>query len=87
MNAYARMTKVLFCIIRMESCAKGGVHLNSKRMTFSIPIMVIVGIAALWMLNRGYSEIDLSIRILIALGAVLLSGGISYFLFPNEEGK
>lgn len=66
---------------------KGRFDVNSKRMTFSIPIMAIVGIAALWMLNKSYSEIALSIRILIALGAVLLSGGISYFLFPNEEGK
>lgn len=49
--------------------------------------MIIVGLSAMYMLNRGYAEIELSIRILIAIGAVLLSGVISYFLFPNNEGK
>lgn len=49
--------------------------------------MIIVGIAALWMLNAGYSEIDFAIRLLIALGAVIFSGVISYFLFPENEGK
>lgn len=50
-----------------------------------IPIMIIVGIAAFWMLYTGYSEISSSIRLLITLGAVILSGIISYFLFPENE--
>lgn len=50
--------------------------------------MVIVGIASIYMLQTGYSEIDLSIRMLITFGAVIFSGIISYFLFPeNEENK
>jgi hypothetical protein len=49
--------------------------------------MGFVGFIALWMLNTGYSDIALAIRVLIALGAVLLSGVISYFLFPENEGK
>ncbi|GIN61901.1 hypothetical protein J27TS8_18940 [Robertmurraya siralis] len=62
--------------------------MKSKRVTFIVPIMVIVGIASIYMLQTGYSEIDLSIRMLITFGAVIFSGIISYFLFPeNEENK
>lgn len=50
-----------------------------------IPIMILVGVIAYWMLQDGYQEIDASIRILITIGAALLSGLISYFLFPEEE--
>lgn len=49
--------------------------------------MLIVGIAAMWMLNVGYSEIQMPIRIFIAVGAVLLSGVISFFLFPESEQR
>jgi hypothetical protein len=49
--------------------------------------MIVVGIVALWMLNTGYSEIDFIVRLVIAIGAVILSGVISYFLFPEHEGK
>ncbi|TKC19211.1 histidine kinase [Robertmurraya kyonggiensis] len=59
--------------------------MKSKRITLMIPIMIIVGIAAFWMLDTGYSEISSSIRLLITLGSVLLSGIISYFLFPEHE--
>lgn len=46
-----------------------------------IAIMVLVAIAAMWMLDKDYSDIELSIRVLIAIGASLLSGLISYTLF------
>jgi hypothetical protein len=46
-----------------------------------IAIMVLVAIAAMWMLDKDYSDIELSIRVLIAIGAALLSGLISYTLF------
>lgn len=50
--------------------------------------MMVVGIASIWMLQTGYSEIDLTIRLFITFGAVVFSGIISYFLFPeNEENK
>ncbi|MDF1508555.1 histidine kinase [Robertmurraya sp. DFI.2.37] len=62
--------------------------MKSKRVTFIIPIMMVVGIASIWMLQTGYSEIDLTIRLFITFGAVVFSGIISYFLFPeNEENK
>lgn len=49
--------------------------------------MIVVGVVSIWMLQTGYSEIDFSIRMLITLGAVIISGIISYFLFPENEGN
>ncbi|KAB2332052.1 histidine kinase [Cytobacillus gottheilii] len=43
--------------------------------------MILVAIAALWMLDKDFSDIELGIRFLIAIGASLLSGLISYTLF------
>lgn len=58
-----------------------------KRFAFVVPIMSIVLAAAIWMLNEGYSDIKIEIRMMIAFGAALFSGIISYFLFPENEGK
>ncbi|AZU65150.1 histidine kinase [Neobacillus mesonae] len=49
--------------------------------------MIVVMAVALWMLNEEYSNIQLGIRLLISIGASLLSGVISYFLFPENEEK
>lgn len=57
-----------------------------KKYLIVIPIiMVLVAVLAMWMLRKEYSEIDLSIRIMISAGAAVLSGGISYFLFALDE--
>ncbi|MGC8227860.1 hypothetical protein ACP2W0_02485 [Pseudobacillus badius] len=55
-----------------------------KKLTFVIPIMILVGSISLWMLNKDYSEIDLQTRLLITGGAVLFSGVISYFLLGSD---
>jgi hypothetical protein len=47
--------------------------------------MILVAAAAMWMLNKDHQQIDLLIRLLIAAGAALLSGVISYFLFKPEK--
>lgn len=52
---------------------------------FVIPIMAIVAWASWALLNRSYSEVPETTRIYITIGAVLVSGVISYFLFPEEE--
>lgn len=49
--------------------------------------MILVVIAAMWMLNKEYTEIDLQTRFIISVGAALLSGVISYFLFNFEKEK
>ncbi|CAM3373351.1 histidine kinase [Cytobacillus oceanisediminis] len=56
-----------------------------NRKLIVIPIMILVAAAAMWMLNKDYQQIDMSIRMLIAAGAALLSGAISYFLFKPEK--
>ncbi|MCH1624492.1 histidine kinase [Fredinandcohnia quinoae] len=61
--------------------------MNSKRFSVVIPVSIMVGLIAMWMLNKDFAEIDLSIRLLIAMGATLLSGVITYFLFPKGEGN
>ncbi len=62
-------------------------RLKQKRFAFVIPIMIGVTIIAIYMLNGEFSEIPMGTRLMIAIGAGLLSGLISYFLFPEEEGK
>ncbi|MBM4763193.1 histidine kinase [Bacillus sp. B15-48] len=61
--------------------------MKSKKFTFVIPIMVIVLAIAIWMLYKDYTELQLGVRLIIAIGAALLSGVISYFLFPENGEK
>jgi hypothetical protein len=56
-----------------------------KKLALVIPIMILVAILAMWMLGKEYADIELPIRILISVGAALLSGVISYFLFAFEK--
>lgn len=58
-----------------------------NKLTFVIPIMILVAVLAMWMLGKDYSEINLQIRILISAGAAILSGAISYFLFNVDKEK
>jgi hypothetical protein len=59
---------------------------NLKKFTI-IPIMILVAVLAMWMLGKDYDEIELPMRMLIAGGAAILSGVISYFLFAFEKNK
>ncbi|NMH70795.1 histidine kinase [Bacillus sp. RO3] len=52
-----------------------------------IPIMFIVAVVANWMLEKGYSEIPSDAKTLIIIGAALLSGAVSFFLFKDERGN
>lgn len=54
---------------------------------FVIPIMLIMTWASWFLLNRNHSEVPESSRILITIGAVLLSGILAYFLFPRNEDE
>jgi hypothetical protein len=58
-----------------------------KKLTIVIPIMILVAVLAMWMLGKDYAEIELPTRMLIAGGAAILSGIISYFLFSFEKDK
>jgi hypothetical protein len=52
-----------------------------KKVIRIIPIMIVVATIALWKLQKDYAEIEPQTRLLIAAGAAILSGVISYFLF------
>lgn len=55
---------------------------------FALPIMLIVGSFSWLYLSRNFQEIEPLTRVFISVGAIVVSGVISYFLFPkNEEPK
>lgn len=56
-----------------------------KAFKFVVPIMIIVAWASWAMLGRNHTDVPENTRVLITAGAVLLSGIISYFLFPRNE--
>ncbi|MBS4191979.1 histidine kinase [Bacillus sp. FJAT-49705] len=58
-----------------------------RKLTLIIPIMLFVGALAMWMLKRDYSEIEYGTRVLISVGAAILSGVISFFLFKSNKDK
>jgi antibiotic biosynthesis monooxygenase (ABM) superfamily enzyme len=58
-----------------------------KRLAVVIPVSILVFILALWFLSNNYSEIDQPTRVLISIGGMLVSGIITYFLFPENEKK
>jgi len=58
-----------------------------KAFRFVIPIMIIIGWASWFILNRDHTEVPEQTRIYITIGAVVLSGVISFFLFPKNEGE
>jgi hypothetical protein len=58
-----------------------------KRLAVVIPVSILVFVLALWFLSNNFGEIDQMTRILISFGGMLVSGIISYFLFPENEKK
>lgn len=54
---------------------------------FVIPIMIIVAPISWMMLNKSHTEVPETSRVLITIGATIVSGIISYFLFPKNEGE
>ncbi|MBD8005320.1 hypothetical protein [Bacillus norwichensis] len=54
---------------------------------FPLPIAIIVYLMASWWLNKYYTDIELNMRTYLAIGAALISGVISYFLFTNDTDK
>lgn len=58
--------------------------MEKKRFKFVIPVMVIVAISAMFMIDKYYAEVPSLDRLLITIGATLLSGVLAYFLFPQQ---
>jgi len=49
--------------------------------------MFIVGGFSWMMLSKNFQEVPPNSRVLITIGAMIVSGGISFFLFPKNEGE
>jgi hypothetical protein len=54
---------------------------------FVIPIMLLVGGFGWMKLTKEYQEVPELTRLAIIIGAMIISGVISYFLFPKDEGE
>ncbi|WP_421378832.1 histidine kinase [Bacillus salacetis] len=59
----------------------------NKRMAVVLPVSILVFILSLWFLSNNYGEISMPARLLISFGGMLVSGIITYFLFPEDERK
>ncbi len=58
-----------------------------KRTKYVVPTMVIVAIAAIFMLTNYYPEVPTYHKALIIISATLFSGLLSAVLFPHDEHK
>ncbi|WP_203247845.1 hypothetical protein [Sporosarcina beigongshangi] len=58
-----------------------------RAFTYIIPIMMIVGTVSIMMLNKSHQGVPPMSRIYITLGAMAVSGILTYFLFPKDEEK
>lgn len=54
---------------------------------FVIPIMLLVGGFGWMKLSKDFQDVPELSRFFIIIGAMLVSGVISYFLFPKDEGE
>jgi hypothetical protein len=57
----------------------------TKRLFLTISAMIIVMVLAMWMLGKNYMEVAFQTRVMIAAGASVLSGFISYILFRDDK--
>lgn len=55
-----------------------------KQFIFVIPVMILVFSIATWMLNKDYAMIENSTRTIIAAGASVFSGVITFFLMKSD---
>ena len=58
---------------------------HKGRLKYVLPISLGVAIASYIMLVNNFQEVVSRDRILIVIGATLLTAVISYFLFPQEN--
>ena len=61
--------------------------MDTRRLKFVIPTVIIVIIGSIYTLDRDYSELPLLNKSLIIAGAVIVSAVIAYFLFPSDDEK
>ncbi|MBK3496629.1 histidine kinase [Viridibacillus sp. YIM B01967] len=56
-------------------------------MKFALPLMAVVAVSAMMLLNKDYTDVPMNSRIMIAAGAALFSGTISFVLFGLKDAK
>jgi hypothetical protein len=54
---------------------------------FVIPVMLLVGGFGWMKLTKEFQEVPELTRLAIIIGAMIVSGIISYFLFPKDESE
>lgn len=59
--------------------------MGKGRWKFVIPTMVVVTIAAIYMLTNYYGEVPTNHKILIVISAAIFSGILAFGLFPNAD--
>ena len=64
-----------------------GKGIAMRAFKFVIPMVLLVGGVAWVMLNKNFTDVPVMNRFYITLGAMVLSGVISFFLFPKNEGE
>ncbi len=55
-----------------------------KRFIFVVPTMILVFSIAVWMLDKDYAMINSETRLLIATGASVFSGVLTFFLMKGD---
>lgn len=65
---------------------KGVVNMkfHKGRLKFVLPLSLGIAVASYLMLVNNYAEVGARDRILIVIGATILTAIISYFLFPQD---
>lgn len=56
---------------------------HKGRLKFVVPLSVVVAVSSAFMLVNKYSEVPTTNKVLIVIGATLVTAFISYFLFPQ----
>lgn len=59
--------------------------MEKRRLKFVIPTMIIVTIAAIYMLNKHYMEVPSNHKVLIVICAAIFSGFLAHGLFPHDD--
>ncbi|MFK9094844.1 hypothetical protein [Bacillus salipaludis] len=58
-----------------------------KHLKIVVPIMVLVAVIAIWMLGKYHADVQLPVRILIAIGGALLSGIVTIIMLKLDVDR
>lgn len=58
---------------------------HSRGFKFGLPLALVVAVSSLMLLNSDHTAVPLMSRVFIAIGAAVVSFGISYVLFGMKD--